>query len=609
MALSEFAVRQAKVADKTFTLNDFHGLSLSVAPNGSKAWHFRFYWAGGQQRISLGTYPAVGLREARDLRDQARALLAQGIDPRRHRKQQRQAVRVATANTFKSIYSLWFAHRQLELKAGRQSTLSQIERIFGNDVLPRLGAVSILEIERSDLLDVLGCIEARGALSIAEKVRTWLNQLFRFALVKVPGLTLNPASDLNVVALPKSPVVHNPFLRFAELPGLLRQLRSYRGSATTQLGIRLLLLTGVRTGELRLATPDQFDLARGLWIIPPEVVKQLQDGMRKKRTRAQDIPPYIVPLSIQAQEVVRYLLAGIKPAQRYLLAHRYDLTKRISENTLNTGLKRMGYHASLTGHGIRATLSTALNEIGYPSVWVEAQLSHCDPNKARAAYNHAQHVEPRRRMMQDWADRLDMLEQGQVDAASKHLIVRVDGMPVVAEHDVPKVSSAVPAAVPEIPVAPPRLSAVPNTMKPSPVENPSAVQRERMAMLAIYEAPHSLPVARFAKLAGKSKDQINREIKAGKLLTLSVGNRGQRLPDWQLDPLQSHLIRALLKAARDVDAWCLYRALTQASEALDGQSPIAAVTTENVADVVAVVRAELDRESAPECSDVNKATI
>ena len=161
----------------------------------------------------------------------------------------------------------------------------------------------------------------------------------------------------------------------AELPKLLQRLRSYRGRRQTQLGLRLLLLTGVRTGELRQATPDQFDLARGLWIIPPEVVKQLQLDMRKKRQQPADIPPYIVPLSIQAMEIVRHPLDEFKPAQRYLFRHDSDLKKRISENTLNGALKRMGYQERLTGHGIRGTMSTALNEIGYPKVWVDSALA------------------------------------------------------------------------------------------------------------------------------------------------------------------------------------------------------------------------------------------
>lgn len=260
--------------------------------------------------------------------------------------------------------------------------------------------------------------------------------MFRYALVIVEGLETNPASDLDVVAAPKPPVAHNPYQRINELPGMLQTLRAYRGRSTqAQLGIRLLLLTGVRTGELRLATPEQFDLEQGLWIIPPQVVKQLQDGMRKAGKRPQDVPPYIVPLSFQAIEIVRHLLGQVKPAQRYLLAHRTVLKKRISENTLNSALRRMGYEGRLTGHGIRGTISTVLNEIGYPKTWVDSRLSHSAPNKVSAAYNHALYIEPRRRMMQDWADRLDMLEQGQVQAASSHLTIRIDGVPAMVDGD------------------------------------------------------------------------------------------------------------------------------------------------------------------------------
>ncbi|WP_436197744.1 tyrosine-type recombinase/integrase [Pectobacterium brasiliense] len=291
-------------------------------------------------------------------------MLAKGINPKLDRKHKQQFVRLADEHTFKAFFLQWVEHRRLELKEGRNSTLSQILRIFECDVLPSLSKLSIYDVRRADLLNILSKIEQREAFTTTEKVRYWLNQLFRFAQVKVERLESNPASDLDVVAVPAPPVVHNPFLRLPELPELLKKVRGYRGAITTQLGIRLLLLTGVRTGELRLATPEQL----GLWIIPPEVVKQLQTDMRKKGKRPQDIPSYIVPLSIQAIEIVRYLLEEVRPAQRYLFSHRSDLKKRISENTLNGALKRMGYQDLLTGHGIRGTISTALNEVGYPKV-------------------------------------------------------------------------------------------------------------------------------------------------------------------------------------------------------------------------------------------------
>ncbi len=473
MALTDVAVRQARSTGKDYTLPDFDGLSLAVSAKGGKSWHFRYYWAAKQKRMSLGTYPEVGLRAARALRDEARALAAKGINPKIDRKQKLRAVRLATENSFKAVYLQWLAHRRLELKEGRQSTLSQIQRIFDKNVLPDLGGIAIHDVRRTDLLAVLARIEQRRAFTTAEKVRTWLRHLFRFAMVKVECIESSPASDLDVVAVPKPPVVNNPFLRMHELPDLLSKLRRYRGMMTTQLGIRLLLLTGVRTGELRHATPDQFDLERGLWIIPPEVVKQLQDGMRKRGQRPQDIPPYIVPLSVQAIEVIRHLLERVKPAQRYLLAHRSDIKKRISENTLNLALKRMGYEGLLTGHGIRGTLSTALNEIGYPKNWVDAQLSHADPNRVSATYNHALYVGPRRRMMQDWAGRLDLLEQGDVLAASAHLSIRFDGVPMPDENGGVPVEQGAAAITPVVlpnmgGVFVHRLSAVPARPVPEP---------------------------------------------------------------------------------------------------------------------------------------------
>jgi integrase len=447
MGLSDVAVRQARANGKAYTLPDSDGLCLAVTAKGGKAWHFRYYWRGRQKRMSLGTYPAVSLREARRLRDEARALLDRGCNPRLDREQKRAEAQLADENTFRVVYEKWFAHRALSLREGRQTTLSQIRRIFKKDVLPALGKRSMYEITRFDLLAVIAPIERRRAWSIAEKVRTWFNQMFRYALVVVPGLEQNPASDLDVVAAPAPPVNHNPFLRMSELPRLLQRLRHYGGELQTQLGVRLLLLTGVRTGELRWATPDQFDLDKGLWVIPPEIVKQLQVDMRKRRQRPKDIPPYIVPLSVQAIEVARYLLNVRKPAQRHLFRHRSDLRKRISENTLNGALKRMGYQDLLTGHGIRATISTALNEIGYPKAWVDAQLSHVDPNPVSATYNHAEYVEPRRRMMQDWADRLDLLEQSQVEAASRPLAIHLEGLPAFSREQAASASAVAASAL------------------------------------------------------------------------------------------------------------------------------------------------------------------
>lgn len=174
MALSDLIVRQAKAADKTYTLPDTDSLGLTIYPTGRKSWHLRYYWLGKQKRISLGSYPEISLREARTLRDEARALLAKGINPHTDRKQKRHAVKLASDYTFKAVFDAWVEHRAKELKEGRNSTLSQIKRIFKKDVLPSLGKMSIYDIRRPQLLGVQARIEKRKAFTTAEKVRTWL---------------------------------------------------------------------------------------------------------------------------------------------------------------------------------------------------------------------------------------------------------------------------------------------------------------------------------------------------------------------------------------------------------------------------------------------------
>ncbi len=601
MALSDTTVRLARATGTDYTLGDADGLALFVTAQGSKSWHFRFYWGGKQPRISLGIYPEISLRDARIRRDEARNLVAKGIDPRVHRRQERAAAAAATANTFEAVFRLWcdFKAKALIRKTGRHSTLSQINRIFTKDVLPYLGKRSIFEVVRADLLEVLRKIERRNALTMASKCRTWFNQLFRYAMVEV-NLATNPAADLDIVAIPRPPVTHNPYLRMSELPAFLRKLSNYRGHGdiTTQLGLRLSLLTGVRTCELRSATPEQFELERGLWIIPPVIVKQLQERLRLDD---KDTPPYIVPLSRQAIAIVQQLLDAKRPAQRYLLSHRCDLTERISENTLNGALQKMGYSGQLTGHGIRATISTALNEIGYNTKWIGAQLSHADPNQVSAAYNHAKYVEQRRHMMQDWADRIDRWEgQDQQEAvgisASESLQIDIPRfVPKGSENpvhgDAENVDTARREAIfgPDTTLTPrPTMMIVSRTdQRSQPVL--TDIQRERAVMLAIFEAPHNLPLAVFAKLAGKSRPQINREIESRRLLSLAMGNRGQRIPDCQLDPVRQKFIQSVLQRAEGVDGWTVYRAVSEPCEVLDGRSPVEVVTACNLSEVAIAV--------------------
>lgn len=599
--LSDLMVRQAKTTGKPYTLADADGLSLFVSANGAKAWHFRFTWGGKRDRMSFGSYPALSLKEARELRDGARTLLAKGVNPHTERKRKRHAIVLAGEHTFKAVYDQWLAHRKLSLEEGRQTSLEQIARVFKKDVFPVLHHLTIYDITRAHLLDIIGKVEKRGSLSVAEKLRTWFTQLFTYATVAIPNMHDNPSKDLEVVALPLPPVEHNPFLRMPELPIMLQTLRKYRGRLNTQLGIRLLMLTGVRTGELRFATPDQFDLEQGLWIIPVARLKQRALLTKKKRKRLVDIPPYIVPLSVQAQEIVRHLLDQCKPAQAYLIPGDWCLKHTVSENTFNGALKRMGYEDQLTGHGIRATMSTALNELGYPKKWVDAQLSHADPDKISATYNHAEYVEQRRRMMQDWADRLDLFEQNMVEAASMPLTIHLEGVPVLSDEEAasapPKPAAASAPllivtrpgdAMPLVSAETHRLPAVP--LPRSVMEEPlSDIQRQRMELVDVFEAPHNLPVAEYAKMAGKSRRWISYEIKAGNLLALNLGNRGQRVPDWHLDPVKHALIQAVLKLTRGADPWQIYNALLQPRAKLRGGSALESVSATNLDKIIMAV--------------------
>ncbi|QLG93746.1 integrase arm-type DNA-binding domain-containing protein [Pseudomonas yamanorum] len=404
MPLTDTAVRQAKPADKDFSLTDASGLSLFVATNGTKSWHFRYSWLGKQPRYSLGTYPEITLKEARELRDQARALVAKGIDPRAHRRAEKEQATALAMNTFEAVANEWHAFKAPRMAKAVRGGSVQARFYLDKDLIPAMGKIPIADVKRSDVLAALRRVEKRGALNSARKCRSWLNEIFRYGMVS-GYLDINPASDLDIVAQPEPPVRHNPMLVRSELKEFFVALEASTAAAYVKCAIRLLWLTGVRTTELRNATMSQIDLDAGLWTIPPDEVKQLKKRVRKK-AKEDEVPPYLVPLSRQAVEEMRkvHQLTG---HYRLLIAGRNDPSQPISNGTVNSALKRMGYEGRLTGHGIRATISTALNEMDYEGDWIEAQLSHASGSKVRRSYNHAEYVEQRRVMMQEWADYLD----------------------------------------------------------------------------------------------------------------------------------------------------------------------------------------------------------
>lgn len=392
MPLTALQVKNAAPRAKEYELSDGDGLALRVRPCGSKAWRFRFSLDGRQQHVSLGSLTAVTLAQARKLATDARQLVAQGQHPGAERQAAKAQAAIERASTFMALALEWHAHKSATWSPGYAADVLEGLKM---DVFPHVGSRPLASIEPLEWLEVFRRIEARGALEKLRKVRSRCAEVYRFAIV-TGRARHNPVADIGT-ALQSPKSEHYPHLPVSELPALLAAIRASDGSELVKLAAQLLILTGVRTSELRCAPWAEFDLAAGLWQIPAERMK-----MRR---------PHMVPLPRQALallEQVRQLTGG------YTLAFpgRTDPARPMSEAAVNQLLKRCGYHGRATGHGFRHTLSTALHEEGYPSEWVETQLAHVDKNSIRGTYNHASYLDGRRKMLQWYADHLDAMAKG-----------------------------------------------------------------------------------------------------------------------------------------------------------------------------------------------------
>ena len=267
-----------------------------------------------------------------------------------------------------------------------------VNRAFKNNVFPFVGSQPVNEIKPLELLSVLQRMEKRGAPELASKVRQRCSEVFRYAIV-TGRAEYNPAADLGS-ALQGYEKQHYPFLTAAELPEFLQKLSQYTGSLVTLLATRLLMLTGLRTVELRMAEWSEIDFENHIWEIPKSRMK-----MRR---------PHIVPLSAQSLAALRQL-KQLTGTYQFIFAGRNDVNKPMSEASINMVIKRIGYDKRATGHGFRHTMSTILHEEGFNTAWIETQLAHVDKNAIRGTYNHAQYLEGRKEMMQWYGDYLDGL--------------------------------------------------------------------------------------------------------------------------------------------------------------------------------------------------------
>jgi integrase len=392
MALTELTIKGLKPKEKAYRITDGGGLALEISPTGGKLWRWRYYYNGKQQLLSLGQYPTVSLSEARSLRDNARKLLQTGKHPAREKKAQKLRNVHQGENTFEKIarHCLTLKGKNLNEKY-RKQCLERMEQ----HVFPMIGALPITEITIPDVVRVIEKIGERGTIETARRMKQLISQTFRYASQR--GLCPhNPAADLRDV-LESKEEKHHACITPAEFPALLQAMTAYKGNELTIGAMQLLALTFVRTGELIGAKWDEIDWQREEWHIPKE-------RMKMKR-------PHMVPLSKQSLAVLKNLkaLTGDKP---YIFHTFASKSKHISNGAVLMALRRMGYQGRMTGHGYRALASTILHEKGYQSDVIERQLAHEDADKIRAAYNRAEYLLERKKLMQDYADILDEMKKG-----------------------------------------------------------------------------------------------------------------------------------------------------------------------------------------------------
>ncbi|MHB1232023.1 MAG: tyrosine-type recombinase/integrase [Burkholderiales bacterium] len=396
MPLSDTGIKKAKPGNKAIRMFDGGGLYLEISPAGGKLWRLKYRFNSKEKLLALGTYPDVSLAKARDRRDEARRQLADGIDPSEHRKSTKSMKVGLAANTFEVIGREW--HAKIA-STQAETTHKQRLRVLELDVFPFIGKRPIAELAAPDLLAIIHRIEGRGAMDIARRVHNICGRIFRYAVGK--GLaTRDPSRDIELKdILPPEDVTHHAAVTEPKAAAeLLRAIDGFTGSFTTRCALRLAPLVFVRPGELRHAEWSEFDFDKSEWRIPAGKMKMKEQ--------------HIVPLAKQAVSILREIQA-LTGSGRYVFPGERTSQRPMSENTINAALRRMGYtKEEMTGHGFRSMASTLLHELGLPHAMIERQLAHGERNKVSAAYNYAEYLPERKKMMQQWADYLDKLKAG-----------------------------------------------------------------------------------------------------------------------------------------------------------------------------------------------------
>ncbi len=394
MALTDTAIRNAKAADKPIKLFDGGGLFLHITPAGQRYWRLKYRFAGKEKLLAIGVYPEVGLKEARDRREEAKRLLGEGVDPSVERKVRKVATVERAANSFEAVAREWHAkYAPGWSESNAKKVLARLE----NDVFPWLGGRPIAELKAPELLGVARRVESRGALDTAHRVLQTCGQIFRYA-VATGRAERDPSGDLRGALPPAKGKHYAAPTDPREVAGLLRMFDGFTGTFVVKCALLLAPMLFVRPGELRAAEWADIDLEAGEWRF-----------VSSKRDVA-----HIVPLSTQAVAILRDLHA-LTGHGRYLFPGARDKSKPMSEAAINAALKRMGIDTQkeFTGHGVRPIARTILREVlGFEAEVIELQLAHRKKDPNGAAYDRVAFLVVRKQMMQAWADYLDEIKAG-----------------------------------------------------------------------------------------------------------------------------------------------------------------------------------------------------
>ncbi|MEA5115976.1 MAG: integrase arm-type DNA-binding domain-containing protein [Geobacteraceae bacterium] len=399
MALSDIQAKKAQPKAKTYKLSDSGGLYLQVTPNGGKWWRFKYRFDGKEKLLSLGVYPDISLADARERRNEARKLVANGVDPSVARKEGKKAKADLLANSYESVAREWHKHMQGNKEWAPDHATTIMNRLE-KDIFPWIGGTPITEVTAKEIKAILDRIRSRGVVETARRALTIMGQVYRYAIA-----TDRANYDISAGFKSYLPATSKTRKHMAsvtdpkELAPLLRIIDGYQGSFVTQCAVKLLPLVFVRPGELRHMEWAELDLDLAEWNIPGPKMKMKN--------------PHLVPLSRQAIEILREL-QPLSGNSKYVFPSTRSFFRCMSDNTINAAFRRMGLDKeTITGHGFRATARTILDEVlQIRPDFIEHQLAHAVKDPNGRAYNRTAHLAERRKMMQTWADYLDGLKAG-----------------------------------------------------------------------------------------------------------------------------------------------------------------------------------------------------